>query len=331
MDRQQKILIVDDSVENIKILTQLLRDEYQTFFAKDGEAALNHAQSGKPDLILLDVVMPEMDGFEVCRRLQDNPVTKTIPVIFVSARGEEMAETWGFEAGAVDHIIKPVSPPIVKARVKTHLKLRDAVTELTRLNQLALDANPVTGLPGNTLVMEHIKHALEKKKNVCVIYADLDNFKAYNDTYGFAMGDGIILFTAHVLKDAVAAEKLTESFIGHIGGDDFVLIVPSEKAETFARRVIEKFDKGLCRFYNEKDLVRKCIRTQNRQGDIETSPLISISLAGVDLGYGLYAQYLQVVDACVEAKKEAKRLAGSVFFQRQKAAAENGYRVEDDG
>lgn len=314
-DRQQKILIVDDATENIKILTNLLRDEYTVFFAKNGKTALKLARSIQPDLILLDIVMPEMDGFEVCRELQEDGETSGAPVIFVSAKGEEGDETRGFEAGAVDYIIKPISPAIVKARVRTHLRLREAVAELKRLNRLALDANPMTGLPGNTVVAEHIKNALGNMENVCVIYADLDNFKAYNDKYGFAMGDDIILFTAQVLKDALAAVNLRDGFVGHIGGDDFVAIVPSEKAEALAHRVIRAFDDGIAGFYNEEDLARECIRTRNRQGVIQTFPLMSISMAGADLAHGIYSQYLQVNDACAEAKKEAKRMPGSVFFR----------------
>ncbi len=321
MDRQQKILIVDDAVENIKMLISLLHDEYTTFFAKNGEVALKLARSKQPDLILLDIVMPEMDGFEVCRALQEEPETSDIPVIFVSAKGEEGDETKGFEAGAVDYIIKPISPPIVKARVKTHLRLREAVAELKRLNRLAMDANPMTGLPGNTAVTEHIKKALGKKEDVCIIYADLDNFKAYNDKYGFAMGDNIILFTAQVLEDAMAALNLKGGFIGHIGGDDFVAIVSSDQADELAAQVIKEFDKGVGRFYNEEDLARECICAKNRQGEIKTFPLMSFSLAGVDLALSPYSQYLQVIDACTESKKEAKRLPGSSFFRdrRQKA------------
>jgi PleD family two-component response regulator len=315
MNRQKKILIVDDSTENIKILAGLLRDEYTTIFAKNGKTAIGLARSKQPDLILLDIVMPEMDGLEVCSALQKDSETNGIPVIFVSARGEEGDETKGFEAGAVDYIIKPISPPIVKARVRTHLRLREAVAELKRLNRLAMDANPMTGLPGNTVVTEQIKNALGNKEKVCVIYADLDNFKAYNDKYGFAKGDDIILFAVQVLKDALTAVDLEDGFVGHIGGDDFVAIVPSERAEALAARVIKIFDDGIGRFYNAEDLARKCICAKNRQGEIQTFPLMSISLAGVDLAHGVYSQYLQVNDACAEAKKEAKRLPGSAFFR----------------
>lgn len=320
MNPKNKILIVDDAVENIKMLSGLLKDEYTTYFAKSGQAALELAKSKMPDLILLDIVMPEMDGFEVCRALQEDSNTQEIPVIFVSAKGEVGDEMKGLEAGAVDYIIKPFSPPIVKARVQTHLRLKEAMSELKRLNRLARDANPMTGLPGNNVVMQKIKDALSSSEEVCVIYADLDNFKAYNDNYGFAKGDTIIQFTAKTLKDCVASLELNDSFVGHIGGDDFVAIVPSDAAEGLATHVISAFDDGVSLFYTSDDLDRGYIRGKNRQGKEQAFPLMSISMAGVDLAHGAYSQYLQVNDVCVEAKKEAKRIAGSSFFRdrRQK-------------
>jgi diguanylate cyclase (GGDEF)-like protein len=321
MDRRQKILIVDDVPENIKMLISLLRFEYDTIFAKNGHAALKLARSQNPDLILLDIIMPEMDGFEVCRALQEDPQTNGIPVIFVSAKCEVGDETQGFEAGAVDYIIKPISPPIVLARVKTHLRLRQAVAELERLNRLAKDANPMTGLPGNIVVTERIKKAIGGRENVCVVYADLDNFKAYNDKYGFAKGDDIILFTSNILSEALSTCNVEGAFIGHIGGDDFVVIVQSQKVESLVDFIITTFDEGVGQYYNEEDLARGSIRAKNRQGEIQTFPLISISLAGVDLAYEAYSQYLEVNDACAEAKKEAKRLPGSVFFRDRRHKA----------
>lgn len=315
MEHQEKILIVDDVVENIQILSTVLRDEYAIYFAKNGEAALQLARTKLPDLILLDIIMPEMDGYEVCCKLQDDPKTSNIPVIFVSAKGEVLDETRGFEVGAVDYIIKPISAPVVQARVKTHLRLRQMVAELERLNSLALDANPMTGLPGNKVVTDRIKQALADRKDVCVIYTDLDNFKAYNDKYGFAMGDDIILFTSHSMKEALSACGVKDGFLGHIGGDDFVVIVDSGSADLVAEKIITIFDKNICRYYRPEDVASGGIDSQNRQGERQTFPLMTISLAGVDLALNSFSQYLQVNDACAEAKKVAKDITGSVFFR----------------
>ena len=216
--KMQSILIVDDVAENIKLLINLLTPDYEIYFAKNGKTAVEIAENKIPDLILLDIMMPEMDGYEVCTILKSNTVTRDIPIIFISAMSEIGDETKGLEIGAVDYIIKPISPPILKARVRNHLKLRAAMLELKRLYGAALDANPRTGLPGNNSVEKRIQEAINNKENACIIYTDLDNFKAYNDKYGFACGDDVIIFTAQVLESAVRLYCLESAFIGHIGG-----------------------------------------------------------------------------------------------------------------
>ncbi len=308
-----KILIVDDASDNIKILIELLRGEYVIYFAKNGLKALELAVSVKPDIILLDIIMPGMDGYEVCRRLKQEKATADIPVIFISSMNEVGDETKGLGLGAVDYITKPISPPIVKARIKNHLKLGKAMYELRRLYSMALDASPLTGLPGNNSIANRIESALNQREDVCVIYTDLDNFKAFNDKYGFAKGDEVILFNSVVIRDALEKEGIEDAFIGHIGGDDFVIIVPSDKVKNVTADIIRLFDTGIIDFYNAEDKKNKCIISFDRKGMSQTFPIISISMAGVDLSNSLYSQYIQVNDACSEAKKRAKTIAGSSF------------------
>ncbi len=311
---KQKVLIVEDVIDNIKILIDLLKPEYKTFFAENGEKALDIAQKKIPDIILLDIVMPQMDGYEVCQKLKSNPRTQDIPVIFISAMNKVGDETKGLEVGAVDYITKPISPAIVKARVKNHLKLRSAMQELKRLYSTALDSNPMTGLPGNNSVANRIKKAIEKNENVGVIYSDLDNFKAFNDKYGFALGDDVIKFTCTILQEVISEMNIKEAFIGHIGGDDFVLIIPSTRIQEAADKIIQRFDDGVINFYSHEDLVSKCIQSVSRQGETQSFPLMSISLAGVDLSHRRCNTYLEVNDACALTKKIAKSIPGSSFF-----------------
>lgn len=317
---KQKVLIVDDIKDNIKVLIDLLKPEYKTFFATNGEKALELAQNMAPDIILLDIVMPEMDGFEVCQKLKSNPITCDIPVIFISAMSEIGDEKKGLEVGAMDYITKPISPAIVKARVKNHLKLREAMQELKRLYNTALDSNPMTGLPGNNSVAKQIKNALDTQQNLSVIYSDLDNFKAFNDKYGFALGDEVIKFTCQVFQDVVDELNIKDAFIGHIGGDDFVLIVPSDLTQTVAEKIIHRFDQGINKFYSSEDAETKSIQSVNRQGESETFPLMSISLAGVDLANGVYKEYMEVNDVCAATKKIAKSMPGSSFFLNRRDA-----------
>ncbi len=313
--KQQKILVVDDERLNINVLVDLLKPDYKMMFAKSGPQALKAVQKeNPPDLVLLDIMMPEMDGYEVCRRIKADEKTRDIPIIFVTAMEGTSDEAKGFELGAVDYITKPIRPLIVKARVSTHLKLRGAMLELQRLYNTALDSNPMTGLPGNNSVANRIKRALHQNESVCVIYSDLDNFKAFNDKYGFALGDEALLFTSELLLDAARKLYMSDVFVGHIGGDDFVVIVPTDKAQEIAGDIARRFDEGIIKFYSPEDAAAKCIRSVNRRGQRETFPLMSISLAGVDLSHKIFSRYLEVNDACAGAKKKAKALEGSSFF-----------------
>ena len=309
-----KILIVDDVTDNIKILIDLLAKEYKTFFADSGSKALEIAEAKSPDLILLDVVMPEMDGYQVCQQLKANAKTRDIPVIFISAMSEVGDEARGLDLGAVDYITKPIRPAIVKSRIRNHLQLRGAMQELKRLYNTALDANPITGLPGNNSIAGRIKKGLENNEDITVLYCDLDNFKAFNDKYGFALGDDVIKFTCQLFRESMVEMGIQHAFTGHIGGDDFVLIIPSEKAQELADLIIYKFDNGITGFYSPKDIASQCIQSVDRKGESQSFPLMSISLAGVDLSQRRYETYLEVNDVCAATKKIVKTIPGSTFF-----------------
>jgi len=315
-----KILIVDDVAANIKILMSLLQPDYEVYFAKDGVKALALAASIKPDIILLDIVMPDMDGYETCKLLKRNTQTTDIPVIFISAMNEVKDETKGLEMGAVDYITKPFSPAIVKARIKNHLKLSRALGELKQLYSMALDASPLTGLPGNNSIAKRIERAIKYKEPICVLYLDLDHFKPFNDKYGFAKGDEVLLFCSRIIQEALTNSGVANAFVGHIGGDDFLAILPSDKTDTVTNEIIRTFDNGIVDFYSSEDRRKKFIISHNRRGERQTFPIVSISMAGVDLTHSKYEQYIQVNDACSEAKKRSKDITGSSFVMDRRVS-----------
>jgi PleD family two-component response regulator len=312
LDRKQ-ILIADDEKFNIDLMVDILKSEYKILIAKNSTQLFKRLENNKVDLVLLDIVMPGTDGYEVCRLMKKNEQTRDIPVIFITALSNVEEESKGFEAGAVDYIIKPIRQAVLRARVKNQLVLQDAIRELKRLNSLALDANPITGLPGNNSIMSEIKKSIYHKTGVTVIHADLDNFKAYNDKYGFAKGDEIIFFTADTIKKAVEHAKCVYSFIGHIGGDDFVIIVPIDSFGFVAEYIIHEIDSGIRKFYKEEDLAKNCIDSFDRAGRRQCFPLISISMGAVNLT-GEFTSYLEVSDVCAETKKIAKSIDGSNIF-----------------
>ncbi len=313
-----KVLIVDDMASNISLLTNLLKKEYEIFFAKNGEKALEIATKKRPDLILLDIVMPGISGYDVCRKLKGNADTRAIPVIFVSAMGEEYEETTGIEIGAADYIIKPFQPLVLRTRVDTHVKLKKALDELHRFYSMPPDVNSKTGLAGLNGIALTIEKAMRDGDQDCVIYTDLDNLKAFNSKYGFARGDEVILFTARVLTRSLADAGCAAAFAGHIGGDDFVFMAPSEKREEIVRRIMDRFDDGITEFYTGEDVAAGCISIHNRRGDPQTFPIMSIRMAGVDLSLGAYRTYMEVNDAGAELIKKAKADPGSCFHLDQR-------------
>ncbi|OHC67652.1 MAG: diguanylate cyclase response regulator [Rhodocyclales bacterium GWA2_65_20] len=217
------ILIVDDTPTNIQVLAETLRADYRVKVATGGQAALDIVAAGKPDLILLDVMMTGMDGYEVCRRLKDNPDTQGIPVIFVTARCDTQDEEHGLRLGAMDYITKPFSPAIVRARVRNHISLK-MNTDL--LESLAL-IDSLTGVPNRRRFDETLdaewKRGLRSGTPLAVIMADIDCFKAYNDHYGHGAGDECLRAVAQALSDSLARPA---DVMARYGGEEFVAVMP---------------------------------------------------------------------------------------------------------
>lgn len=222
------ILIVDDEKQNRTLLTELLKDEYHLILAKNGRQAMERAQEHKPDLILLDVLMPEMDGHEVIQALKNDDRTKDIPVIFVSALDTTESEERGLELGAVDYISKPFSPSIVRARVRNHIQ---AVHQRRLLEQLAL-LDGLTEIPNHRRFSQVYEQEWRRcKRNaspLSLIVVDVDHFKMYNDSQGHAAGDIVLRQVAQTLKSAL---KRSGDFVARYGGEEFVILLPDVDRE----------------------------------------------------------------------------------------------------
>lgn len=321
-------LIADDSPSNLQLLYNILaKAGYEVLVAEDGEEVLEIIEAQKPDILLLDVMMPRMDGFELCRRLKRDQRFEATPIIFITAKNSSEDIVSGFAAGAVDYVLKPFNQAEVLARVRTHIHLHEVVMELERIGQLALDANPLTQLPGNNSVTRAINDAVQGGRDACVVYADLDNFKALNDKYGFAVGDQVLRYTAKIIVSAVEAVCGRDGMIGHIGGDDFVFIVPSHSARSVAERVIQDFDRSVSQFYDARDVEQGGIEVADRSGKTRRVPLTSISLGIVELGGQGFTHHLEVAAICAEVKKIAKAMPGSSYFINRRKPEAPGQAV----
>jgi diguanylate cyclase (GGDEF)-like protein len=223
------VLIVDDQPANIHALGKLIKDEYQILAATSGAKALEIARGeNPPDLILLDVMMPEMDGYEVCRRLKADEKTNTIPVIFVTARDSAQDEEMGFSLGAVDYISKPFNPTIVRARVKNHMNLKIKTDMLEKLSM----QDGLTHIPNRRFFEETLgKEWARATRNglpLSLVMMDIDNFKAYNDNYGHGAGDECLQHVARALKNALTRPM---DLVARYGGEEFVALLPETDAQ----------------------------------------------------------------------------------------------------
>jgi diguanylate cyclase (GGDEF)-like protein len=221
---RQNILIVDDTRFNIQIIKDIFDNDYEIFCATSGKECLEISISKNIDLILLDVIMPEIDGYEVCRRLKANPITKNIPVIFVSSMGEIEAEAKGLELGAIDYVIIPINPSILRMRVKNHLELKMYRDILER--QSLLDG--LTGVANRRHLDKSIdnewQRALYNDELLSMCLLDIDYFKKYNDFYGHLEGDACLRKVANTLKDSIERNR---NLVARYGGEEFVVLLPS--------------------------------------------------------------------------------------------------------
>jgi diguanylate cyclase (GGDEF)-like protein len=234
-----RILVVDDAMENIQILHQALRDENEVLFALSGEKALEIAHQQLPDLILLDALMPGMDGFSVCAELRRSSAVKDIPVIFVTALTQPEDETRALEAGAADFISKPFNVPVVRARVRTQLTVKrqsDALRELTLTDSLTGVANRRSF---NETLDREWRRCARIDAPVAMIMADIDAFKLYNDAYGHQAGDVCLQQVAATMK---ACASRSTDLVARYGGEEFVILLPEETtagATVVAQRVLD--------------------------------------------------------------------------------------------
>jgi len=223
----QRLLIVDDQSANIRVMAEALQGSYELYFATSGAKALEIVANHDIELVLLDVVMPEMDGFEVCRRIKNDERTMSIPIIFVTAREEVSDEERGFDAGGVDYITKPINPSIVRARVRTHLELKRARDLLERLASI----DGLTGIANrrqfDAFIDQEWKRATRTNSWFSLALIDVDEFKKFNDTYGHARGDECLRSIARAM---LSVARRPSDLVARYGGEEFALVLPDTDA-----------------------------------------------------------------------------------------------------
>jgi diguanylate cyclase (GGDEF)-like protein len=295
------ILVADDSPTYARLLEAELADAgYDVTTVADGSLALEAAIDHCPDLVLADVTMPTMGGLELTHLLRGDPRTAGVSIILITAGGDT-AKLEGLTAGADDYIVKPFDTAELLARVRGVLR---------RANELRAQS-PLTRLPGNIRIQEELQRRIAEKEEFALLYADLDYFKAYNDHYGFARGDDVLQASAELVRDVVAELSGPTTFIGHVGGDDFVVICRVPDAKPIAETIVERFDAMAPTLYDAEDALRGSIETENRLGDVQSFPFVSISIGYATSENREFTHYAEVVAIATEMKSVAKKTSGS--------------------
>ncbi len=300
-----RVLVVDDDPAIRAICAEVLRGHgYEVDEAPSCGVARRLVLERRPQVVLVDVQLPDGDGFSLLEDLADARAAEPFAAVFLSARGEIADKVKGLRLGADDYLTKPFDAQELVARIDAVLRRREA----------ALHASPMTRLPGGRAIDREVERRIDARVPFALSYVDLDNLKSYNDTYGYAKADGVVLQTAGILRDVLAQHGGEGAFLGHVGGDDFVLLTAPERASAVCAEVIAAFDRVIPLYYDREDRERGYIEAADRYGTRRRFPILSLSIATVVTPPGRFRQHADLARVAAELKARAKRVPGSVHL-----------------
>jgi PleD family two-component response regulator len=269
---QGRILFIDDEPEILRAVKFYLEDEdFEVHITEDGSKAVELAESIQPDLIILDVMMPVMDGIQVCRQLRTRTRTRLIPIIFLTARESVEDKIKGLEAGGVDYITKPFNNQELMARIKAHI----------RSCREELFSHPVTGLPGAPTVEREVNRRLQEGAIFTTVFLGIDHFRPYREAYGISRGDRLLLSVSRLLEEAIAGLPAGEAFLGQPSYEEFVFLCPSDTAQALCGQVIERFEEERPEHYLEQHRQLGELTYYDYKGDLNRVPFVAVALGGV--------------------------------------------------
>lgn len=299
----QEIYVIENDLSITNSLKELFSKETAYIFRGIETEKIDVALTEIPALIIINEDTISRDIVEICEQIRNDDNNSITPIIVVSSNIDH------------DHRVK-----VLKQAVEYYIKapidkeyLYYTIKNIVRLMHMNRRVSPLTGLPGNVQIQAELKKRILKKDEFAVLYFDLDNFKAYNDTYGFLNGDEVIKFTSKVITKNIHGSSCINSFVGHIGGDDFVGIVSKEEYDSICQNIILEFDTGILEYMNEEDKQRGYLEVANRKGIIEEFPLVSLSIGVVEIDKGRFNNILEIGEVGAQVKHLAKTTMGSNY------------------
>jgi diguanylate cyclase (GGDEF)-like protein len=294
---KRRLLIVEDDFDISNMLRIYFGSQgYETIIATRGQEALELCQRNLPNLVILDIILPDINGYEVCRQLRSNLRTSHIPIIFLTQKDERSDQIAGLELGADDYITKPFDLQLLLLRVEGALR-RSGWLSLT---------SPVTGLPSSKLIEEQLR-GIMRRKDWSVLYIGVNHIGDFNDVYGFVAGDDVLRFVAMLLTEVVDELGVGSEFIGHVGGDDFIVVSTPEVAPQLKVRLVQRFNEEVETFYNFKDRERGYIQVDDGAGNVQESPLMSLAVGLINHDAAPFADIREITEVAAEARRRTQQ------------------------
>jgi PleD family two-component response regulator len=289
-----RLLVVEDDIDIGNMLKIYFSGmDFDVDVAVRGSDALEKTKQVLPHLIVLDIMLPDIDGYEVCRSLRTNMRTSHIPVIFLTQRDERSDKLQGLELGADDYITKPFDIEELKLRVQGAIRRseRESLTD------------PRSGLPAGRLIEEQLRRII-RQKGWALLDARVNNFEPFKDVYGFVAGDDVLRFTAMMIGEVVDEVGSTSDFIGHAGGDNFIVITTEEKAEAMKARLKERFDNEVLTHYNFMDRQQGFVQAPAADGTTVKVPFMTMSVGIVSPSSNSFADIREITELAAEARRQ---------------------------
>jgi diguanylate cyclase (GGDEF)-like protein len=292
-----RLLVVEDDYDVSNMLRIYFDAQgYETIVATRGEEALELCRRKLPSVVVLDIVLPDINGYEVCRQLRRNARTSHIPIIFLTQKDERSDQIAGLELGADDYITKPFDLQLLLLRVEGALR---------RAGWLSL-TSPVTGLPSSKLIEEQLRGII-RPQDWSILYVGIDHIGEFNDLYGFVAGDDVLRFAAMLFTEVVDQVGSGTEFVGHVGGDDFIIISTPDAAPQIKTLLTQRFDTEVETFYSFRDRERGYIEVEDSAGKVQEAPLMSLAVGLVSHDTAPFSDIRQITEAAAEARRRAQQ------------------------
>ncbi len=290
-----RILVVEDDADISNMLQLYFKSQgYEVFVAPVGKDALDMTRQKMPNVIVLDIMLPDIDGYEVCRRLRTNLRTSHIPIIFLTQKDERSDRIRGLELGADDYITKPFDVEELRLRVRNTIKSAE-VASLT---------SPSTGLASGRLIEEQLRE-LMGAEDWSILYIGIKGLDAFSEAYGFVASGDVLRFTGIVLNEAVDTFGTQDDFVGHIGGDDFLVISRASRAEALRDGIVRRFNKDVGTHYDFMTRMQGYLVTKDDEGNESHSPLMSLAIGILTAEDGPFTDIREITEAAAEARRRS--------------------------